>query len=55
MKKITAKISLTKQDWSLLILLMDQAVPILPIKCWEVSKSIREEIEKGLENAEEEN
>ena len=50
MKKITAKISLTEAEWSLLSLCFINTIPMLPKSCWEVT----EEIENALANAKEE-
>ena len=55
MDKITAKISLTRLEWSILYLCLTHSIPMLPKSCWEVSEGIEKEIENALEIAKEEN
>ena len=53
--RITAEISLTKQQWSLLTAFTSQGVCLLPKQCWDVADEIEKEIENGLSKALEEN
>ena len=55
MEKITAKITLTKAEWSLLASCFTHAIPMLPKFAWEVTDTIAKEIENSLEIAKEEN
>ncbi len=55
MTKITAKISLTKAEWSLLAFCFTYAIPMLPKFSWEVTDTIVKEIENALDIAKEEN
>ena len=49
-KQITAEISLSKEEWALLITFTQQSIPMLPKHCWDVGDGIEKAIEKGLEN-----
>ena len=53
-KKITAKISLSKEQWSLLSICFNNSIPMLPKDCWDVGSEIDKAIEEGLANAKEE-
>ena len=55
MEKITAKITLTKAEWSLLSLCFTHSIPMLPKSCWEITEGIEKEIENALEIAKEGN
>jgi len=55
MEQITAKITLTKAEWSLLSLCFTHSTYMLPKSCWEVTDTIAKEIENSLDIAKEEN
>ena len=51
MEQITAKITLTKAEWSLLSLCFTHSTYMLPKSCWEVTDTIAKEIENSLDIA----
>ena len=53
-KQITAKISLSKEQWALLSICFNNSIPMLPQGCWDVAAEIEKAIENGLEKAKEE-
>ena len=53
--QITAEISLSKEQWALLTVFINQSIPMLPKHCWDVGEGIEKAIEKGLANAKEDN
>lgn len=50
-EKITANLSLTKEKWGLLVLMVLSSAPHLPNTLWELTWELRDDIEKALEHS----
>ena len=51
---ITAQLTMRPEQWALLSILVNYAIPHLPQKCWGVGDDLKEVIEKALSTAIEE-
>ena len=49
-KEITAQVSLSKEEWGLLMMFIHQSSPMLPKNSWDVATKIEDAINHGLEN-----
>ena len=47
---ITTKITLTKEQWSVLIMTLRSFTPTLPSTCWEVVEEIADDITTAVED-----
>ena len=50
-KKITATLSMTREQWGLLFTIVRNEAPRLPKECWEITWEICENIEEALEDS----
>jgi len=54
MEKITAELSLTKAEWSILSLAIHNVAPLLPTEVWDVTDRIEEAINNSLKQKDKE-